>query len=226
MSIWNSLSSANKAVLCILNVTLLDVHPDNPNPHSIETIIECLQNGGVIVYPTDTVYALGCDIYNSKALERVCLIKGIKMSKANFSFICSSLSHISEFSKNVSTPIYKLMRQSLPGPYTFILQATNTVPKLFKSKKRTVGIRVPNNNIALEIVKALGNPLLSTSIPKNEDQVTYPTDPELIYNQYKNVTDITVDGGFGRHEESTVIDCTGQEPEIIREGLGFEALFA
>ena len=203
---------------------LLEVHPDNPNLHSIEKIVTCLKKGGVIVYPTDTVYAIGCDIYNHKALERVCLIKGIKMAKANFSFICSSLSHISDFSRNVSTPIYKVMRQSLPGPYTYILQATSTVPKLFKSKKKTVGIRVPNNNIALDIVIALGNPLLSTSIHKDSDLLAYPTDPRIIFEQYKNVTDITVDGGYGRSRESTIIDCTGEEPEIIREGLGMAEL--
>jgi len=204
--------------------TIIEVHPDNPNQHSIGQIVECLQNGGVIIYPTDTIYAFGCDIYNNKALQRVCLIKGIKMSKANFSFICSSLSHISDFSRNVSTPIYKLMRKSLPGPYTFILQATNTVPKLFKSKKKTVGIRVPNNNIALEIVNALGNPLLSTSIHKEEDLLTYPTDPKAIFERYKNVTDMTVDGGYGKSGESTIIDCTAEDPEIIREGLGLERL--
>lgn len=204
--------------------TRLELHPENPNPHSIDIIVKCLQNGGVIVYPTDTVYALGCDIFNNKALERVCLIKGIKMSKANFSFICSGLSHISNYSKNVSTPIYKLMRQSLPGPYTFILQATSTVPKLFKNKKKTVGIRVPNNKIALAIVNALGNPLLSTSIHKVDDLLTYPTDPIQIHERYKNLTDITVDGGSGGNDESTIIDCTGEDPEIIREGLGLEQL--
>ncbi len=199
---------------------LLEVHPDNPDRHSISSIVECLRNGGVIVYPTDTVYAFGCDIYNNKALERVCRIKGIKMSKAQFSFMCSSLSHISDFSRNVSTPVYKLMRKCLPGPYTFILQATSTVPKLFKSKKKTVGIRVPDNRIAMAILEELGNPLLSTSIHRDEDLLTYPTDPEVIYECYKHVTDITIDGGFGNNEESTVIDCTGEVPEIIREGLG------
>jgi tRNA threonylcarbamoyl adenosine modification protein (Sua5/YciO/YrdC/YwlC family) len=142
------------------------------------------------------------------------------MSKANFSFICSSLSHISDYSRNVSTPVYKLMRKSLPGPYTFILQATSTVPKLFKSKKKTVGIRVPDNRIALDILEELGNPLLTTSIHKDDDLLSYPTDPREIFKRYKNVTDITVDGGYGGNQESTVIDCTGEEPEIIREGLG------
>ena len=200
--------------------TLLKVHPPNPSRHAIEKIVDCLRNGGVIVYPTDTVYALGCDIYNNKALERVCLIKGIKMSKANFSFICSSLSHLSDYSRNVSTPVYKLMRKCLPGPYTFILHATSTVPKLFKSKKKTVGIRVPDNSIALAILEELGNPLLSTSIHKDDDLLTYPTDPQIIYDRYKNVTDITIDGGYGSNLESTIIDCTGEEPLIIREGLG------
>jgi tRNA threonylcarbamoyl adenosine modification protein (Sua5/YciO/YrdC/YwlC family) len=199
---------------------LLEVHPEHPNLHSISKIVECLRNGGVIVYPTDTVYAFGCDIYNNKALERVCQIKGIKMSKANFSFICSSLSHISDYSRNISTPVYKLMRKSLPGPYTFILQATNAVPKLFKSKKKTVGIRVPDNRIALAILEELGNPLLSTSIHRDEDLLSYPTDPEVIHKCYKHVTNITIDGGVGNNEESTVIDCTGEVPEIIREGLG------
>ena len=198
----------------------MEIHPSNPNPHAISKIVDCLRSGGVIVYPTDTVYAFGCDIYNQKALERVCLIKGIKMSKANFSFICSSLSHISDYSRNVSTPVYKLMRKSLPGPYTFILQATSTVPKLFKSKKKTVGIRVPNNPIALAIIKELGNPILSSSIHKDEDSITYPTDPHIIYERYKSVTDITIDGGYGRNEESTVVDCTKEQPEVIREGLG------
>ena len=199
---------------------LLEIHPDNPNPHSIAKVVDCLRSGGVIVYPTDTVYAFGCDIFNHKALERVCLIKGIKMSKANFSFICSSLSHISDYSKNVSTHVYKLMRKSLPGPYTFILQATSTVPKLFKSKKKTVGIRVPDNSIALAIIRELGNPILSSSIHKDDDLLTYSTDPLIIYERYKSITDITIDGGYGKNEESTVIDCTGEEPEVIRAGLG------
>jgi tRNA threonylcarbamoyl adenosine modification protein (Sua5/YciO/YrdC/YwlC family) len=199
---------------------LLEVHPDNPAHHSISSIVECLRNGGVIVYPTDTVYAFGCDIYNNKALERVCRIKGIKMSKAQFSFICSSLSHLSDFSRNVSTPVYKLMRKCLPGPYTFILNATSTVPKLFKSKKKTVGIRIPDNRIAMAILEELGNPLLSTSIHRDEELLSYPTDPAVIFEYYKHVTDMTIDGGFGNNEESTVIDCTGEVPEIIREGLG------
>ena len=199
---------------------LLEVHPDYPDLHSISSIVECLRNGGVIVYPTDTVYAFGCDIYNHKALERVCRIKGIKMSKAQFSFICSSLSHLSDFSRNVSTPVYKLMRKCMPGPYTFILQATSTVPKLFKSKKKTVGIRVPDNLIAMAVLEELGNPLLSTSIHRDEDLTSYPTDPAVIFEYYKHVTDMTIDGGFGHNEESTVIDCTGEEPEIIREGRG------
>jgi len=199
---------------------LIKIHPENPNQHEIEKVIRFLKQGGIIIYPTDTVYAIGCDIYNQKAVERICLIKGIKLKNAHFSFICFDLSHLSDFTKNISTSIYKLMRKSLPGSFTFILKANSNVPKLFKSKKKTVGIRIPDNNIARKIVKELGNPLLSTSVHKLEGMDSYPTDPEFIHLKYKDQIDITIDGGFGENEASTVIDCTGIEPEIIREGKG------
>ncbi len=199
---------------------LLEVHPENPNPHEIDKVIKCLKQGGIIIYPTDTVYAIGCDIYNQKAVERICLIKGIKLKNAHFSFICYDLSQLSDFTKNVTTAIYKIMRKSLPGAFTFILKANSNVPKLFKSKKKTAGIRIPDNNIARSIVKELGNPLLSTSVHKLEEIDSYPTDPELIHQKYKDLVDITINGGYGSNEASTVIDCTGREPEIIREGKG------
>ena len=199
---------------------LLRIHPENPNPHEIEKVVQYLKQGGIIIYPTDTVYAIGCDIYNQKAVERICLIKGIKLKNAHFSFICFDLSQLSDFTKNVSTPVYKVMRRSLPGAFTFILKANNKVPKLFKSKKKTAGIRIPDNNIARKIVMELGNPLLSTSVHKLEGMDSYPTDPELIYQKYKDLIDMAIDGGYGGNEASTVIDCTGPEPEIIREGKG------
>jgi len=199
---------------------LLRIHPENPNPHEIEKVIRFLKQGSIIIYPTDTVYAIGCDIYNQKAIERICLIKGIKLKNANFSFICFDLSQLSDFTKNVSTPVYKIMRKSLPGGFTFILKSNSNVPKLFKSKKKTVGIRIPNNNIARKIVKELGNPLLSTSVHKLEGMDSYPTDPELIHQKYKNLIDVMIDGGYGGNVASTVIDCTGPELEIIRAGKG------
>ncbi|HIA35604.1 MAG TPA: threonylcarbamoyl-AMP synthase [Flavobacteriales bacterium] len=199
---------------------LLGIHPENPNQHEIEKVIQSLKQGGVIIYPTDTIYAIGCDIYNQKAIERICLIKGIKLKNAHFSFICNDLSQLSDFTRNVTTPVYKIMRKALPGAFTFILKANNKVPKLFKSKKKTAGIRIPDNNIARKIVKELGNPLLSTSVHKLDGMDSYPTDPELIHQKYKDLVDITIDGGYGGNEASTVIDCTGLEPEIIREGKG------
>jgi len=199
---------------------LLKVHPDNPNPHEIDMAVEHLKKGDVIIYPTDTVYALGCDIYNQKAVSKICTIKGINPKKAHFSFICHDLSHISTFTKNVDTPTYKLMKKCLPGPFTFILNANSQVPKLFKSNKKTVGIRIPENNIALDIVKKLGNPIMSTSIHDTDKVLAYPTDPEVIYERFKNVVDITIDGGYGTNEVSTVIDCTSSEPVVIRQGKG------
>ncbi|PSL49328.1 tRNA threonylcarbamoyl adenosine modification protein (Sua5/YciO/YrdC/YwlC family) [Chitinophaga niastensis] len=198
---------------------LLNVHPDNPNPRLIKTIIECLKDGGVIIYPTDTVYGLGCDITQHKAIERIARIKQIDPRKAHFSFICYDLSHLSDYAKSVDTPVFRMLKKALPGPYTFILPASRMVPKLLKTKKDTVGIRVPDNNICRTIVKELGNPLMSTTLPI-EHYVEEYTDPEIISEKFGKLVDIVIDGGPGGMAFSTVIDCTGAEPELIREGLG------
>ena len=199
---------------------LLHLHPQNPNPRNFRILLDCLQSGGVVIYPTDTVYGMGCDIYHTKAVERICRIKGIKPEKANFSFICADLSHISEYAKNLDTPVYKVMRKALPGPFTFILEANSNVPKLFKSSKKTVGIRIPDNKICLQMVKELGNPIMSTSIHDEDEIIEYTTDPELIHEKYKDMVDIVIDGGYGNNEPSTVVDCSSGEFVIIRQGIG------
>lgn len=199
---------------------LLKIHPETPSARQIATAVECLQRDGVIIYPTDTVYAIGCSIYKPKALERVARIKGIKLEKAHFSFVCHDLSNLSVYTKPISTPVYKIMKKYLPGPYTFILAANNNVPKIFQSNKKTVGIRIPNNNIARELVECLGNPIISTSIHDEDQIIEYTTDPELIYEKYNKIVDIVIDGGFGDNEASTVIDCTGELPVVIRQGKG------
>lgn len=199
---------------------LLRIYPENPNPKAIAEVVDCLRKGGVIIYPTDTVYGIGCDINNRKAVERICQIRNIKPEKAQFSFICSDLSHISEFCSQIDNTTFKLMKRVLPGPYTFILNATNKVPKLFQSKKRTVGIRIPNNNIPLEIVKALGNPIMTASVHDEDEIIEYTTDPELIHERFENKVDIVIDGGYGGIEGSTVINCSEGFVDIIREGAG------
>lgn len=199
---------------------LIEIHPDNPEPRKIQTVLECLQNGGLLIYPTDTVYGIGCDIHNSDAIEKLCRLKGVKPNKANFSFICNDLSHISEYTRPFSTSIYKLMRKCLPGAFTFILNANNNVPKLLNSNKKTVGIRVPAHNIPLALVKALGNPLISTSLKTDDEINEYPTDPYLIHEMYEHLVDMVIDAGVGGVHPSTVVDCTGSEPELIRQGLG------
>ncbi len=199
---------------------LLRIHPETPSERQIRIVTECLNDGGVIIFPTDTIYAIGCDIYKPKAVDRVAQIKGVKKEKANFSFICHDLSHLSEFSRPIDNAVYKLMRRNLPGPFTFILDASNKVPKIFQSRKKTVGIRVPDNNIAREIVRSLGNPILSTSIHDDDDILEYTTDPELIFERYSNLVDLVVAGGYGDNTASTIIDCTGAEPLIVREGKG------
>lgn len=199
---------------------LLKIHPDNPSERQIRIVADCLKDGGVIIFPTDTIYAIGCDIYKQKAVDRVAQIKGVRKEKANFSFICQDLSHLSEFSRPIDNAIYKLMRKNLPGPFTFILSASNNVPKIFQSKKKSIGIRVPDNNIARDIVLALGNPIMSTSVHDDDEIIEYTTDPELIYERYQNQVDIVVDGGYGDNRASTIVDCSGIEPEILREGKG------
>ena len=199
---------------------LVKLYPENPNPKTIEQIVEVLKKGGIIIYPTDTVYGLGCDITNQRAIENICRLRGIKPEKANFSFICSDLRHISDYIKPIHTTVFRLLKKALPGPFTFILNANNNVPKLLSSNKKTVGIRVPDNNIAREIVMKLGNPILSTSIHDDDEVIEYSTDPELIHEKYQTKVDIVVDGGYGGNEPSTVVDCTSGDFEIIRQGKG------
>ncbi len=198
---------------------LVKLFNENPNLREILKIVEVLRKGGLIVYPTDTVYGLGCDITNAKAVEKVARIKGVKVEKNNFSFICSDLSHISDYTKPISSSVFKLMKKNLPGPFTFILDANNNLPKYFKLKK-TVGIRVPDNNIIREIVRELGNPILSTSVHDEDEIIEYITDPELIYEKYQEIAEIVIDGGFGELVPSTIVDCTGDEIVIVREGKG------
>lgn len=198
---------------------LLHIHPDNPQQRNINTVIDCLRSGGVIIYPTDTIYGIGCDIYNAEAITRICRIKNIDPKKAQFSFICSGLSHLSDYTKNVDTPTFRLLKAALPGPYTFILNASKEVPRMLKTKKDTIGIRIPDNNICNTIVKELGHPIMSASLPM-DGEVEYFTDPELMHDQFENLVDIVIDGGIGHLIPSTVIDCTGGEPELIRAGAG------
>jgi tRNA threonylcarbamoyl adenosine modification protein (Sua5/YciO/YrdC/YwlC family) len=200
---------------------LFRLNPDNINSQTVDQIVKLLQNGGVIIYPTDTVYALGADITKQNAFERICRLKGIKPDKSNFSFVCSDLSHLSQYAKPISNSIFRVMKKALPGPYTFILEANSNVPKLLKQTKKTVGIRVPDNAICKAIIEQLGNPLISTSLHDNSDDILeYFSDPEVIYQQYQKQVDAVVDGGFGNIYTSTVIDCSNDEPIVIREGLG------
>ena len=199
---------------------LIDIHPDNPQPNRIEKVVAVLKNGGIIIYPTDTVYGIGCDIHNARAVERLCKIQGIDPRKINLSFICYDLSHISTYTKNLPSNIFKLMKKTLPGPYTFILNANTNVPKLLNTKKNTVGIRIPDHAIPRLLVKQLENPILNSSIKDLDELVQYTTDPEELFERYKHQVDIVIHSGFGGNIPSSVIDCTGNEPEIIREGLG------
>lgn len=198
---------------------LLHIHPVNPQERNIKAAVECLRNGGVIIYPTDTIYGLGCDIYNTAAIERICRIKNIDPKKAQFTFVCDNLSNLSQYAKSVDTPIFRLLKQALPGPYTFILEASKQVPRQLKAKKDTVGIRIPDNKICHAIVAELGHPIMSASLPMDID-VDYYTDPEMMYDHFGKLVDIVIDGGAGGTIPSTVIDCTGSQPELIREGAG------
>lgn len=199
---------------------LLKIYEDNPSDKSIQEVVDVLKKGGVIIYPTDTVYGLGCDITNHKAIERVCEIRGIRPEKANLSFICYDLTDISQYTKPFDTSTFRVLKKALPGPFTFIFNASNQVPKLLASKKKTVGIRVPDNQIARRIVQALGNPIVSTSIHDEDEIIEYSTDPELIYEKYRNQVDLVIDGGYGDNVASTVVDLTKGGFDIIREGKG------
>ena len=197
----------------------IKLYNENPNEKEIAKIVEVLRNGGLIIYPTDTVYGLGCDITNTKALEKIARIKVVKLEKANFSFVCSDLKNLSDYVKQIDSSTFKLLKRALPGAYTFIMQGNNNLPKDFK-KKKTVGIRVPDNLIARTIVERLGNPIVSTSIYDEDDVIEYTTDPELIFEKWQNLVDIVIDGGYGDNTASTVIDLSGDEPVVIREGKG------
>ena len=203
----------------------IKIYPENPNEREIQKVVECLKDGGVIIYPTDTVYGIGCDITNSKALERIAQLKGIRLDKANFSFICADLSHLSDYVKQIDTATFKLLKRALPGAYTFILPGNNNLPKEFK-KKKTVGIRVPDNTIARTLVEKLGNPIISSSIYDEDELIEYTTDPELIFEKWQDKVDIVIDGGYGDNVASTVIDLSEGVPTLIREGKGsIEGLF-
>jgi tRNA threonylcarbamoyl adenosine modification protein (Sua5/YciO/YrdC/YwlC family) len=199
---------------------LVKIYPNNPNEKQLEEVVACLRSGGLIIYPTDTVYGLGCDIYQAKAIEKLCKLRNIKPEKANLSFICADLSHLSDFVKPIDNAVYRVLKHALPGPFTFILNANNKVPKLMHSNKKTVGIRVPDNEFARSIVKLLGNPIVSTSIHDDDEVVEYSTDPELIYEKYKDLVDIVIDGGYGELQASTVVDYTSDEPVILWQGKG------
>lgn len=196
------------------------LYEENPDPRRVRQIVEVLRNGGVIIYPTDTVYGMGCDITNQKAVEKICRIKGINPKKHNFSFVCADLSNISHYTRVITKPVFKMMKKGLPGPFTFILEASSHVPKILHSNKKTVGIRVPNHGVPRAIVEELGQPILSTSIRDEDEIIEYSTDPELIFEKYQNQVDIVIDGGYGSNVPSTILDCTGEEVVVVREGLG------
>tara|TARA_B100000686_G_scaffold141043_1_gene148596 strand:- start:74 stop:694 length:621 start_codon:yes stop_codon:yes gene_type:complete len=198
---------------------IIRIYNENPNPREITKVVKTLRNGGLVIYPTDTVYGLGCDITNNSALEKIAQIKGVKLEKANFSFICHDLSNLSDYVKQIDTSTFKILKRCLPGPYTFILPGNNNLPTVFK-KKKTVGIRVPDNNICRAIVAELGNPIVSTSIRDEDEVIEYTTDPELIQEKWDNLVDIVIDGGYGDNIPSTVIDLTTYQPEVVREGKG------
>lgn len=198
---------------------MISIHPENPQGRKLDQVIEILEAGGVIAYPTDSVYALGCDFANQSAVDKICKLRGLDPVKANLTFICHDISQISEYTAQFSTETFRVLKRNLPGPYTFILRSNNAVPKLFKNKKRTVGVRIPNNNIVLEMVKRLGRPILSTSLKNDEDVVEYYTDPSLIEEQWGNQVDAVIDGGIGNVEPTAVVDCTGDELILLREGI-------
>ncbi len=199
---------------------ILKIYPENPNQRFIDKVVQCLRDGGIVIYPTDTIYGIGCDIFKQKSVERIAELLGDKKKKSSMTFICSDLSHLSDFAKPISNTLFKTMKKALPGPYTFILEANNNVPKLLQSNKKTVGVRVPDNNIILEIVRQLGHPILSASIKDDDEIIEYTTDPELIHERYEKMVDIVIDGGFGGNVPSTVIDCTGDSIVVVREGKG------
>jgi tRNA threonylcarbamoyl adenosine modification protein (Sua5/YciO/YrdC/YwlC family) len=199
---------------------LLEIRQKNPDDRQIMQVVECLRKGGIVIYPTDSVYSIGCDLNNKRAIEKVAKIKGIKFRKAQFSLICYDLSSLGDYTKQFSRSVFKAMNKALPGPFTFILNASNRVPKLFDSNRKEIGIRIPDCEITRRIVQELGNPIVATSVHDDDEIIEYTTDPELIYEKFQNLVDIVIDGGFGNNEPSTVVDCTRDKIEIVREGIG------
>jgi len=199
---------------------LLEIRQENPDDRQIDQVVECLRKGGIIIYPTDSVYSIGCDLNNKRAIEKVAKIKGIKLRKAQFSLICFDLSSLGDYTKQFSRSVFKAMNKALPGPFTFILNASNRVPKLFDSNRKEIGIRIPDCEITRRIVQELGNPIIATSVLDDDEILEYTTDPELIYEKFQNQVDIVINGGYGNNEPSTVVDCTRDEIEIVREGIG------
>ncbi len=199
---------------------LLKIFPENPNQYRIRKVVDSLEAGGIIIYPTDTVYAMGCDVRENKSIEKIASFKGLNPDKPDLSLIFHDMSQLSEYTVIRDNNLFKLLKRNLPGPFTFIVKANNQIPKMFKNRKKTVGIRIPNNNIILEIVRELGRPVITTSIHDQDEILEYITDPELIHEKYRDFADIVIDGGYGRNEASTIVDCTGDGPEIIRQGLG------
>ena len=200
---------------------LLHIHPDNPQPRLLKQLAECLRDGGIVIYPTDTIYGIGCDILQPKAVEKICRIKGVDPAKAQLSFICKDLSHLSDYTKSIDTPLYRMLKNHLPGAFTFILPASKQVPKILQSKKSTIGLRVPDNNICRALGDALGNPILSASLPG--EMVEDYTDPEVIFENFKDRVDFVIDGGIGSMVPSTIVDCTTDEWTVVRQGLGIYA---
>lgn len=201
--------------------TLLRIHPDNPPQNRIQQVVDVLRRGGIIIYPTDTVYGIGCDIHNAKAVDKLCRIKGLNPEKAMLSFICADLSHISDYAHGITTPTYKVIKRALPGPFTFIFEASSKVPRQGGRQRKTVGIRVPDNQIIIQLVRELGNPIMSTSVREDENTLDeYVTDPDLIFEKYRALVDLVIDGGFGNNVPSTIIDCTNDDFELVRQGAG------
>ncbi len=196
------------------------LYEENPDPKKVKQAVDILRNGGVVIYPTDTVYGMGCDITNQRAVEKICKIKGINPKKHNFSIICADLGNIAQFTRVITKPVFKMMKKGLPGPFTFILEASNVVPKILHSNKKTIGIRVPAHTIPRLLVEELGHPILTTSIRDEDDVVEYSTDPDLIFEKYQHQVDLVIDGGYGQNVASTILDCTGDDVEIVRQGLG------
>lgn len=199
---------------------LIRIHPDNPSPRQIRKVVDILEEGGIVIYPTDTIYAIGCDIRAKKAIEKIARLKGFNPDNPEMSLIFHDMSQLSEYTVIRNNTLFKLLKRNLPGPFTFIVSANNQIPRLFKNKKKTVGIRIPDNNIVLELVRELGRPIITTSIHDQDEIIEYTTDPELIYEKYRDFADVVINGGFGRNEASTIVDCTGDEIVVLRQGLG------